>query len=167
MTHICVGNLTIIGSDNGLSPGRRQAIIWTNIGILLIGPVGRNFNEILIEIDTFSFTKMHLKMSSAQWRPFYLGLNCTTCQEWTCFLPFSCFAVVWYCLISFLSFSVTSIAPGQNSDGNKASEIAMRNKNKYIIWISKKQYKHHKTNHKQTVHMFCRTCYYSDVSQAS
>ena len=27
MTHICVGNLTIIGSDNGLSPGRRQAII--------------------------------------------------------------------------------------------------------------------------------------------
>ena len=38
VTHICVGNLTIIGSDNGLSPGRRQAIIWTNAGILLIGP---------------------------------------------------------------------------------------------------------------------------------
>ena len=30
MTHEYVGNLTIIGSDNGLSPGRRQAIIWTN-----------------------------------------------------------------------------------------------------------------------------------------
>ena len=27
VTHICVGKLTIIGSDNGLSPGRRQAII--------------------------------------------------------------------------------------------------------------------------------------------
>ena len=27
VTHTCVGNLTIIGSDNGLSPGRRQAII--------------------------------------------------------------------------------------------------------------------------------------------
>ena len=26
-THICVGKLTIIGSNNGLSPGRRQAII--------------------------------------------------------------------------------------------------------------------------------------------
>ena len=26
VTHICVGNLTIIGLDNGLSPGRRQAI---------------------------------------------------------------------------------------------------------------------------------------------
>ena len=34
LTHICVGNLTIIVSDNGLSPGRRQAIIWTNAGIV-------------------------------------------------------------------------------------------------------------------------------------
>ena len=74
-THICIGKLTIIGSDNGLSPGRRQAIIWTNAGILLIGPLGTNFNEILIEIHTFSFTKIHLKMSSAKWRPFCLGLN--------------------------------------------------------------------------------------------
>ena len=31
-------DLTIIGSDNGLSPGRRQAIIRTNVEILLIGP---------------------------------------------------------------------------------------------------------------------------------
>ena len=42
--------LTIIGSDNGLSPGRRQAMIWTNAGILLIGALGTNFSEILIEI---------------------------------------------------------------------------------------------------------------------
>ena len=75
VTHICVGNLTIIGPDNGLSPGRRQAIIWTNAGILLIGPWGTNFSEILIDIRTFSFNKIHLKMSSAKWRPFCLGLN--------------------------------------------------------------------------------------------
>ena len=50
VTHICVGNLTIIGSDNGLSPGRHQAIIWTNAGILLIGPLRTNISEILIEI---------------------------------------------------------------------------------------------------------------------
>ena len=74
-THICVGNLTINGSDNGLSPGRRQAIIWTNTGILLIRPLGTNFNEMLIEILTFSFMKMRLKVSSAKWRPFCLGLN--------------------------------------------------------------------------------------------
>ena len=79
-THICVCKLIIIGSDNGLSPGRRQAIIWTNAGILLIGPLGTNFNEILIEIHTFSLKKMHLKMSSAKGRLFSLGLNeCITC----------------------------------------------------------------------------------------
>ena len=74
-SYTCVGNLTIIGSDNGLSPGRRQAIIWTNAGILLIGPLGTNFSEICIEIDTFSFKNIHLKMLSGKWRPFCLGLN--------------------------------------------------------------------------------------------
>ena len=53
--HICVSKLIIIGSDNDLSPGRRQAIIRINAGILLIGPLGTNISEILIEIYTFSF----------------------------------------------------------------------------------------------------------------
>ena len=75
VTHICIGKLTIIGSDNGLSPGRRQAIIWTNAGILLIRPLGTNFSEISSKIHTFSFRKMHLKMLSAKWRPVCLGLN--------------------------------------------------------------------------------------------
>ena len=39
VTHIYVSTLTIIGSDICLSPGRHQAIIWTNAGILLIGPL--------------------------------------------------------------------------------------------------------------------------------
>ena len=46
VTHIRVGNLTIIGPDNGLSPGQRQAIIWTNAGILLIGHCGTNLSDI-------------------------------------------------------------------------------------------------------------------------
>ena len=75
VTHICVSKLSIIGSDNGLSPNRRQAIIWTNDGILLIRPIGTNFNEILIEINIISFKEIHLKMSSGKWRPFCLGLN--------------------------------------------------------------------------------------------
>ena len=85
VTHICVGNLTIIGPDNGLSPGRRQAIIWPNAGILLFGPRpwGTNFSEISIGIQTFSFEKMHLKLSSAKWRPFCLGLNVLS-QIWLC-----------------------------------------------------------------------------------
>ena len=75
VTHICVSKLTSIASDNGLSPDRRQAIIWTNAGILLIGPLGTNFSEISIEILTFSFKKMRLKVSSAKRRPFCRGLN--------------------------------------------------------------------------------------------
>ena len=75
VTHICVSNLTIIGSDNGLLPDRRQAIIWTNAGLLLIGPLGTNFSEILIAILTFSFKKMRFKVSSAKRRPFCFGLN--------------------------------------------------------------------------------------------
>ena len=78
MTHRCVSKLTIIGSDNGLSPGRRQAIIWTNVGILLIRTFGTNFSEILSEIHAFSLKKIHLKMSSAKWRQFCLGFNVWT-----------------------------------------------------------------------------------------
>ena len=80
VTPICVSNLTTIGSDNGLSPGRHQAIIWPNAGMLLIGPLGTNFSEILIVIETFSFKKMHLKISSAKWCPFFLGLSVLTTQ---------------------------------------------------------------------------------------
>ena len=53
--HICARKLTITGPGNGLSPGRRQTIIWTHAGILLTGPT--NFSEISIEIHTFSFNK--------------------------------------------------------------------------------------------------------------
>ena len=78
MTHICVGKLTLIVSDNGLSPDRRQAIIWTNAGLLSIGPLRTNFSENVIKIQQFSLKKMHVKMSSAKWRPSCLGLNVLT-----------------------------------------------------------------------------------------
>ena len=75
VTDICVGKLTSIASDDGLSPGRRQAIIWNIAEIMLIGRLGTNFSEILIKIQTFSLKKIRLKMSSAKCRPFCLGLN--------------------------------------------------------------------------------------------
>ena len=75
VTHICVSNLTIIDSDNGLSPDPRQANICANAGILLIRPLEENFNDIFITIHTFSFKKIYLKMSSGKWLPFCLGLN--------------------------------------------------------------------------------------------
>ena len=52
----------------------RQAIVKTNAGMLLIGNLGTNFGKIVIRIQTYSFKKMHLKMSSAKWHPF--------CRQW-------------------------------------------------------------------------------------
>ena len=46
--HTCISKRTNIGSDNGLPPGRRQAIIWTKAGILLIEPFVINCSEIFV-----------------------------------------------------------------------------------------------------------------------
>ena len=43
-------HLAIIGSENGLSPVRRQTIVWTSAGLSLTWPSGTNFNKIQIEI---------------------------------------------------------------------------------------------------------------------
>ena len=69
VTHICVSELTIIGSDNGLSPGRRQAIIWTSAGILLIGPLGHVYR------NSYNFIQENPFENVWKWRPFCLGLN--------------------------------------------------------------------------------------------
>ena len=79
--HRCISKLTTIGLDNGLAPGRRQAIIWSNAGILLIWPVGTNYSEILITIHTFSFKNIRLTMSSAKCCPFHIGLNVIMCDN--------------------------------------------------------------------------------------
>ena len=51
-------NRTSIGSEDGLSPIKRQAIIWNNAGISLIGPMETNFNETKF---IHLFKKIHLK----------------------------------------------------------------------------------------------------------
>ena len=66
-------NQVSIGSDNGLSPVWRQAIILTNAGLLSIEPLGTNFSYISLKIQYFSFMKMHLKLLSAIWWPFCPG----------------------------------------------------------------------------------------------
>ena len=75
VTHICVANTTIIGSDNGLSPGRRQAINWTNDGILSIGPLGTNFSDNLIEIHISSFKKNAFENVVWKMAAIFPGLN--------------------------------------------------------------------------------------------
>ena len=101
-----------IGQDNGLSPGRRQAIIWTNDGILLIVPVRTNFNEILIEICKFSFKKIHFNMSSGKWQPSWLGL-----YVWIKFHP------CWKCYSKGVDESIKSMSPNDAiwRHGNRSS----------------------------------------------
>ena len=67
--HICI-KLTIVGSDNGLSTDRWQAITWANAQTL-----GTNFIEILSDTYTFLAKKMFFKTSSAKWQQFCIGLN--------------------------------------------------------------------------------------------
>ena len=89
VTYKCVDKLIIIRSDNGLSPGWHQAITWTNDGRLPIGPIGTKFSDVLIEIHIFPFKKFQLKMSSAKWRPFCLGIikMLTKCLVMACSGP--------------------------------------------------------------------------------
>ena len=76
--HKCISKVTSIGSDNGLLPARRQAIIWTNARILLFGPFGTNFSEILIEVHTVSLKKMDFENVIWKIEEFCLGLNALT-----------------------------------------------------------------------------------------
>ena len=69
-------NFVIIGSDNGLLLDRHQVIIQTIAGILLIGPLVTNHDEIIIKIQQMFFKKMHLKISSAKFRHFFSRLQC-------------------------------------------------------------------------------------------
>ena len=83
VTHICVSRLTTIGSDNGLPPGRRQAIIWSNAGILLNWTLIRNRFQWNLKRNWYIlFKQMRLKMSSGKWRPYCLGLNVLTHWGW-------------------------------------------------------------------------------------
>ena len=61
--NIFVSKQTITGSDNGVSPGRPQAIIWTNAEILLSWNFRTGFSDTLSQSNTFSFKNMHLKMA--------------------------------------------------------------------------------------------------------
>ena len=68
-------NLVIIGSDSGLSPVQRQAITWTNAALLSIGLLRTNFSEIWTGMLSFSFKKIHLKMTSAKMMVILSGGN--------------------------------------------------------------------------------------------
>ena len=74
VTHICVGNLTSIGPDNGLPPSRRQAIIWTKcwdiVNWTLTNKLQWNFNPYSnIFIQENAFENVVCEMASILSRP--------------------------------------------------------------------------------------------------
>ena len=71
LVNICVSDLTIIGSDNGLSPGRRHVINRANTIILLIEPFGIHFSD--IKIHENAFENVICKMASLwSWPQHYM-----------------------------------------------------------------------------------------------
>ena len=93
--HICVSKLIIIGSDNGLSPGRHQAIIWSNADyyyLTLRYTLQWNFNQNwYIFIQENAFENIVWKMSAILSQP-----QCVTCMVtapnrniWVCIYIFA------------------------------------------------------------------------------
>ena len=86
MTQLCARKLTIVGADNGLSPGRHQTIIWTNGGILLICTLGNLKRNSYTYIQENEFDNVVSEMVAILSRPQYVKVNMT--QEFCiCVLP--------------------------------------------------------------------------------
>ena len=120
--HICVNKLTIIGSDDGLSPDAWLAPSHYLNQCWNIGPLGTNFSEISFEIDTFSFKKIHLKISSGKWRPNCLGLNVLTHLPLVPHIA----SVNWAALVQVMACRLFSAKPLTGPLGTNFSEIQIK-----------------------------------------
>ena len=134
-------NQVRIGSDNGLSPIRRQAIIPTNAGLLSIRPLKTNFSEILIKIQNFSFAKMHLKMLSVKRQPFVPGRWVN--WEWPTFdendllwLSSECRRIRLWDRSSSRPFNITTDALRLDSNFLKHSWNHKRHANKILMYTT-------------------------------
>ena len=100
--HYASVNRVSIGSDNGLSPFRRQAIIQTIAGLLSIGPLETNFSAIWFGILSFSFQTMHLAMPFAKMAAILTtGVWVKASWGWLVWIIYLagvllCFVVIWY-----------------------------------------------------------------------
>ena len=99
MTHISASKLTTTGSDNGLSPDRRQAIIWTKAGMLLIGPLGTNVSEILgafsnIFIQENEFESVVCEIAAILSRPQCVKPRCVRIAALCGFIRWPCYAKI-------------------------------------------------------------------------
>ena len=80
-------NYIIIGLDNGPLPDPRQVIVWTNAGILLIGPLGTSFiqnlnRNLCIFIQENAFENVIWQMTAILSWPQYVNLP----LQMTCYM---------------------------------------------------------------------------------
>ena len=120
-THICVSILSIIGSDSGLSPGRRQVIIWINAGISLIFFIMMRTSicwcifisylihcKILLHILEFESVTHH---NNYKGKLSYLHNN-GSCED----IPYSCYKIPHFnvthfsCLLTYMSSAKHTVA---------------------------------------------------------
>ena len=66
--------LATFGLDHGFAPDRAHAVVRSNAGLLLIGPLEINSGEIIIKIRQFHTSNV-IEKASVKWQSFYLGLR--------------------------------------------------------------------------------------------
>ena len=118
---------------NSSRPDRRQTIIWTNVGISLIGPLGTNFSEILIKIMTFIFFQENA-FESVVWKTAAI-LSRPQCVNniQSCFIVFIVLVLVDSCDPFAVSDRVVSLKMGSSQDCSRADEITLDDMGNVIL----------------------------------
>ena len=106
VTHICIGILTSNGSDNGLLPGPRQAIIWTNAGIVLIEPLETNSVKFYSEFKHFHSRKCIWKCHLENGVHFSRPQCVNTTKAWIKWLTFRNLHIQVDFVLTILSFII-------------------------------------------------------------
>ena len=101
--HICINKLTIIGSDNGLSPAWGQAIIWSNARILLM----QTFEQTSVKFwSKFSFRNCTWKCHLENGGYFVSASMCQTIikvSTWLCdYIPYT-YIYIYGCICNYLA----------------------------------------------------------------
>ena len=123
VTHIWASKLAIIGSDNGSSPDRRQAIIWTNDGILFIGPLGTNFNEILIKSKFIYFHSRECSWNCHEIGGHFISASMCLRTAWDRFYVRTLHKLDCKCPISWIKYSMAPIVALVFSDFHATTHV--------------------------------------------
>ena len=158
MSHESV-NCVNIDSGNGLSPVRRQAITWTNAGLLSIGPLRTNssknfYSTSNIFIQEHALENVVCEMTAILFRGRWVTVYPKKYAHRFCFAVLCC----GYTLTDFpISNRLTSLALWQSNDCPSASKATLMNMDKYFMWIHYEWlHNHNKTKHNKTVCIFLR-----------